>query len=166
MVDALLDSGGVVGPYDPELLRLRASAELDKGMCSRSQPLRVFAGTDFGAQSPRWLSSFGDATRLGLAVPDGPSAAGRRRGAHPPADRRAGAQPRHPRRVQPQLETSRRGQQLGTGGAAGQLPPERHPVAADVLVSTRAQMELLSTEPGPQAVRRRLVSELVNFEDV
>jgi rifampicin monooxygenase len=39
-------------------------------------------------------------------------------------------------------------------------------VAADVLVNTRAQMELLSTEPGPQAVRRRLVSELMDFEDV
>jgi rifampicin monooxygenase len=28
------------------------------------QRLRVFAGTDFGAHSPRWLSRFGDATRL------------------------------------------------------------------------------------------------------
>ncbi|MFD0853221.1 FAD-dependent oxidoreductase, partial [Actinomadura adrarensis] len=42
---------------------------------------------------------------------------------------------------------------------------ERHPVAADVLNNTRAQMVLLSTEPGPQAVRR-LVSELMDFEDV
>jgi hypothetical protein len=42
---------------------------------------------------------------------------------------------------------------------------ERHPVAADVLNNTRAQIELLSTEPGPQAVRR-LVSELMDFEDV
>jgi 2-polyprenyl-6-methoxyphenol hydroxylase-like FAD-dependent oxidoreductase len=31
---------------------------------------------------------------------------------------------------------------------------ERHPVAADVLDNTRAQSELLSPEPGPQAVRR------------
>jgi len=38
-------------------------------------------------------------------------------------------------------------------------------VAADVLNNTRAQMELLSTEPGPQAVRR-LVSELMDFEEV
>jgi hypothetical protein len=38
-------------------------------------------------------------------------------------------------------------------------------VAADVLNNTRAQMELLSTEPGPQAVRR-LVADLMNFEDV
>src|SRR6266567_2892786 len=42
---------------------------------------------------------------------------------------------------------------------------ERHPVAADVLDNTRAQMELLSLEPGPQAVRR-LVSELMDFEEV
>jgi hypothetical protein len=42
---------------------------------------------------------------------------------------------------------------------------ERHPVAAGVLDNTRAQMELMSTEPGPQAVRR-LVSELMDFEEV
>jgi len=42
---------------------------------------------------------------------------------------------------------------------------ERHPVAADVLDNTRAQMELLSLEPGPRSVRR-LVSELMNFEEV
>ena len=34
-----------------------------------------------------------------------------------------------------------------------------------MLNNTRAQMELLSTEPGPQAVRR-LVSELMDFEEV
>jgi len=42
---------------------------------------------------------------------------------------------------------------------------ERHPVAADVLTNTRAQMELMSTEPGPQAVRR-LVAELMDFDEV
>jgi hypothetical protein len=42
---------------------------------------------------------------------------------------------------------------------------ERHPVAADVLNNTRAQSELMSTEPGPQAVRR-LVSELMDFDVV
>ena len=42
---------------------------------------------------------------------------------------------------------------------------ERHPVAADVLDNTRAQMELMSLEPGPQAVRR-LLSELMDFEEV
>jgi hypothetical protein len=38
-------------------------------------------------------------------------------------------------------------------------------VAADVLDNTRAQVELTSLEPGPQAVRR-LMSELMDFEDV
>jgi len=42
---------------------------------------------------------------------------------------------------------------------------ERRPVAADVLDNTRAQMELLSLEPGAQAVRR-LVSELLDFQEV
>src|SRR6185369_6385482 len=42
---------------------------------------------------------------------------------------------------------------------------ERHPVAEDVLDNTRAQMELLSTEPGPQAVRR-LLTELMDLDDV
>ncbi len=38
-------------------------------------------------------------------------------------------------------------------------------MAADVLDITRAQFELLSLEPGPRSVRR-LLSELMNFEDV
>jgi hypothetical protein len=42
---------------------------------------------------------------------------------------------------------------------------ERHPVAADVLDNTRAQMALVSTEPGAQAVRR-LLSQLMDFEEV
>ena len=37
--------------------------------------------------------------------------------------------------------------------------------AAEVLDITRAQMELTSLEPGPQAVRR-LLSQLMDFEDV
>jgi hypothetical protein len=42
---------------------------------------------------------------------------------------------------------------------------ERHPVAAAVLDNTRAQVELTSLEPGPQAVRR-LLAELMDFDDV
>ena len=42
---------------------------------------------------------------------------------------------------------------------------ERRPVAADVLANTRAPAELLSSEPGRQAVRQ-LVSELMDFEEV
>jgi len=85
------------------------------------EQLRVFAGTDFGVHSPRWLSRFGDATRLAERYRV-PGVAGRRRGAHPPADGRTGPQPRHPGRVQPRLETGRRGQRLGPRGVAGQLP--------------------------------------------
>src|SRR5204863_8999316 len=42
---------------------------------------------------------------------------------------------------------------------------ERHPVGADVLDNTRAQIQLMSTEPGPQAVRR-LLAELMDFDEV
>lgn len=42
---------------------------------------------------------------------------------------------------------------------------ERRPVAAAVLDNTRAQMLLLSTDPGPQAVRR-LLTELMGFDEV
>jgi hypothetical protein len=42
---------------------------------------------------------------------------------------------------------------------------ERHPVAAGVLDTLRAQSELMSTEPGAQAARR-LMSELMDLADV
>jgi 2-polyprenyl-6-methoxyphenol hydroxylase-like FAD-dependent oxidoreductase len=99
------------------------------------QQLRMFAGTDFGVHSPRWLSRFGDATRL--------------------------------------AERYRVGRVLLAAEVGGWAPEglldsyhtERRPVAADVLDNTRAQMELLSPEPGPQAVRR-LMAELMDFEEV
>ncbi|MEU6587420.1 rifampin monooxygenase [Nocardia sp. NPDC046763] len=129
------------------------------------QGLRDIAGTDFGVHSPRWLSRFGDATRLAERYRVGRVLlAGDAAHIHPP--------------------TGGQGLNLGVQDAfnlgwklAAQIrgwapetlldtyQTERHPVAEDVLDNTRAQMELLSTEPGPQAVRR-LLTELMDFDQV
>jgi 2-polyprenyl-6-methoxyphenol hydroxylase-like FAD-dependent oxidoreductase len=129
------------------------------------QQLRTIAGTDFGVHSPRWLSRFGDATRLAESYRVGRVLlAGDAAHIHPP--------------------TGGQGLNLGVQDAfnlgwklAAQIhgwapetlldtyQAERHPVAEDVLDNTRAQMELASTEPGPRAVRR-LLTELMDFDEV
>ncbi|MFC4468881.1 rifampin monooxygenase [Streptomyces xiangluensis] len=127
--------------------------------------LRVYADTDFGVHSPRWLSRFGDATRqaeryrVGRVLLAGDAAH-----IHPPM----GGQGLN-LGVQDAFNLGwKLAAEVGGWAPEGLLDSyhtERHPVAADVLDNTRAQAELMSTEPGPRSVRR-LVSELMDFEDV
>ncbi|MGW1374819.1 rifampin monooxygenase [Streptomyces sp. NPDC002446] len=129
------------------------------------QQLRAVAGTDFGVHSPRWLSRFGDGTRqaeryrVGRVLLAGDAAH-----IHPPA----GGQGLN-LGIQDAFNLGwKLAAEVGGWAPEGLLDSyhaERHPVAADVLDNTRAQMQLMSTEPGPQAVRR-LVAELMDFEDV
>ncbi|HYZ38236.1 MAG TPA: rifampin monooxygenase [Pseudonocardiaceae bacterium] len=129
------------------------------------QQLRVFAGTDFGAHSPRWLSRFGDATRLAERYRTGRVLlAGDAAHVHPPTGGQGlnlGLQDAFNLGWKLAAEVSG----WAPAGLLDSYHTERHPVAADVLNNTRAQMELLSPEPGPQAARR-LVSELMDFEEV
>ncbi|HEY9525178.1 MAG TPA: rifampin monooxygenase [Thermopolyspora sp.] len=127
--------------------------------------LRATAGTDFGVHSPRWLSRFGDATRQAERYRTGRVLlAGDAAHIHPPTGGQGlnlGIQDAF--NLGWKLVAEIRG--WAPAGLLDSYHTERHPVAADVLVNTRAQMELLSTEPGPQAVRR-LMSELMDFEEV
>lgn len=129
------------------------------------QQLRVYAGTDFGVHSPRWLSRFGDATRLAERYRTGRVLlAGDAAHIHPPTGGQGlnlGIQ-----------DAFNLGWKLAAHingwapeGLLDSYHTERHPVAADVLNNTRAQMELLSPAPGPRSVRQ-LLSELMDFEDV
>lgn len=127
--------------------------------------LRVFAGTDFGAHSPRWLSRFGDATRLAVSYRSGRVLlAGDAAHIHPPTGGQGlnlGVQDAF--NLGWKLAAEVNG--WAPAGLLDSYQAERKPVAADVLDNTRAQMELLSPEPGPSAVRK-LMSELVDFENV
>ncbi|HEU5475827.1 MAG TPA: rifampin monooxygenase [Actinophytocola sp.] len=127
--------------------------------------LRVFAGTDFGVHSPRWLSRFGDATRLAERYRVGRVLlAGDAAHIHPPV----GGQGLN-LGIQDAFNLGwKLAAEINGWAPAGLLDSyhtERHPVAAEVLNNTRAQMVLISPEPGPRAVRR-LVSELMVFEEV
>src|SRR5215218_6060816 len=129
------------------------------------QQLQVFAGTDFGVHSPRWLSRFGDATRLAECYRVGRVLlAGDAAHIHPPT----GGQGLN-LGIQDAFNLGwKLAAEINSWAPEGLLDTyevERRPVAADVLINTRAMMLLMSTEPGPQAVRQ-LVSELMDFEDV
>jgi hypothetical protein len=129
------------------------------------QQLRATAGTDFGVHSPRWLSRFGDATRqaeryrVGRVLLAGDAAH-----VHPPT----GGQGLN-LGIQDAFNLGWKLAAVVNGWAPDGLldtyHAERHPVAADVLTNTRAQIELMSTEPGAQAVRR-LLSKLMDFDEV
>ena len=127
--------------------------------------LRVFAGTDFGVHSPRRLSRFGDATRLAERYRTGRVLlAGDAAHIHPPTGGQGlnlGIQDAF--NLGWKLAAEVNG--WAPEGLLDSYHTERHPVAAEVLDNTRAQMELMSTEPGARAVRR-LMSELMDFEEV
>ncbi|MCW2649283.1 MAG: rifampicin monooxygenase [Mycobacterium sp.] len=129
------------------------------------QRLRSIAGTDFGAHSPRWLTRFGDATRQAEHYRTGRVLlAGDAAHIHPPMGGQGlnlGIQDAF--NLGWKLAAEVNG--WAPEGLLDSYHTERHPVAADVLNNTRAQAELMSPEPGPQAVRR-LVSELMDFEEV
>ncbi|GAA4100482.1 FAD-dependent monooxygenase [Nonomuraea soli] len=144
------------------------------GVADRAQPptlddfrhhLRAVAGTDFGVHSPRWLSRFGDATRLAERYRVGRVLlAGDAAHIHPPI----GGQGLN-LGVQDAVNLGWKLAAQVRGWAPGTLldtyEAERHPVAEDVLDNTRAQTELLSAEPGARAVRR-LLTELMDFDEV
>ncbi|MEU2617040.1 rifampin monooxygenase [Streptomyces sp. NPDC007157] len=129
------------------------------------QRLREFAGTDLGVHSPRWISRFGDATRLAERYRDGRVLlAGDAAHIHPPTGGQGlnlGVQDAF--NLGWKLAAEVRG--WAPEGLLDTYHGERHPVAAAVLDNTRAQTELLSAEPGARAVRR-LVMELMGFEEV
>jgi rifampicin monooxygenase len=129
------------------------------------QQLRAFAGTDFGAHSPRWLSRFGDATRqaeryrVGRVLLAGDAAH-----IHPPTGGQGlnlGVQ-----------DAFNLGWKLAAAvngwapeGLLDSYHTERHPVGARVLDNTRAQITLMGTDPGATALRE-LFSKLMDFEEV
>jgi 2-polyprenyl-6-methoxyphenol hydroxylase-like FAD-dependent oxidoreductase len=127
--------------------------------------LHAIAGTDFGVHSPRWLSRFGDATRLADRYRVGRVLlAGDAAHIHPPIGGQGlnlGVQDAF--NLGWKLAAQIRGWAPDT--LLDTYQSERHPVAADVLDNTRAQMELTSPEAGPRAVRR-LLTELMDLNEV
>ncbi|GAA0302320.1 rifampin monooxygenase [Streptomyces turgidiscabies] len=127
--------------------------------------LRAYAGTDFGVHSAHWISRFGDGTRLAERYRTGRVLlAGDAAHIHPPVGGQGlnlGIQDAF--NLGWKLAAEING--WAPEGLLDSYHTERHEVAADVLDSTRAQTLLMASEPGPRSVRR-LLSELMDFEDV
>ncbi|MCK2244526.1 MULTISPECIES: rifampin monooxygenase [unclassified Crossiella] len=127
--------------------------------------LVALGGTDFGVHSPRWLSRFGDSTRLADSYRTSRVLlAGDAAHVHPPTGGQGlnlGLQDAF--NLGWKLAAEVNG--WAPAGLLDSYQAERRPVAADVLDNTRAQMQLLSPDPGAQAVRR-LLAELMDFEEV
>ncbi|MEY9926208.1 2-polyprenyl-6-methoxyphenol hydroxylase-like FAD-dependent oxidoreductase [Catenulispora sp. GP43] len=127
--------------------------------------LREVAGTDFGVHSPRWLSRFGDATRLAEHYSVGRVLlAGDAAHIHPPTGGQGlnlGVQDA----FNLGWKLAARIHGWAPEGLLDTYEAERRPVAEDVLDNTRAQMELSSPGAGPRAVRG-LLTRLMDFDEV
>ncbi|MFF4269606.1 rifampin monooxygenase [Streptomyces sp. NPDC001536] len=127
--------------------------------------LRAYSGTDFGVHSPRWLSRFGDATRLAERYRAGRVLlAGDAAHVHPPLGGQGlnlGIQDAFNLGWKLAAEITGRAPE----GLLDSYEAERRPVAAAVLDNTRVQNLLISDDPTAQAVRR-LMSELMDFDGV
>jgi 2-polyprenyl-6-methoxyphenol hydroxylase-like FAD-dependent oxidoreductase len=123
------------------------------------------AGTDFGVHSPRWLSRFGDATRLAERYRTGRVLlAGDAAHIHSPVGGQGlnlGLQDAF--NLGWKLAAEVNG--WAPEGLLDSYHAERHPVAAAVLDITRAQWELIYADPAPLGTRH-LMSDLMNFPDV
>lgn len=127
--------------------------------------LQAVAGTDLGAHRPRWLSRFGDATRVAERYRDGRVLlAGDAAHVHAPLGGQGlnlGLQDAV--NLGFKLAATVRG--WAPSGLLDTYGSERRAVAEQVLRNTRAQSELLQVTPGPVAVRA-LLAELAEIDEV
>ena len=158
-----------VGPASDGVFRIVVPAERmaeDRSVPPSLEELRealwATAGTDFGVHSPRWLSRFGDATRLAERYRVGRVLlAGDAAHVHPPLGGQGlnlGVQDAF--NLGWKLAAELQG--WAPEGLLDSYGSERRPVADTVLDSTRAQGVLMAQDAGSKAVRR-LVSDLMDF---